>query len=108
MKKPRGDEYQRAQKLYAEFTGLAPHVVGTVAAPRAGKYGVLVGTVDFIGYTTRRKEGASAQTQKFIHKFRAADRPLFVVSADGAQLFMVGGRFRFTERGIVDASDRSG
>lgn len=104
----RGDEFRRAKRLYADFTGLPPEVVGAIRAPRPGKYGVLVGTVDFIGYTTQRREPGRPLTQKFIHKFKATDRPLFVVSPDGAQLFMLGGRFRFTERGIVDKSDRSG
>jgi hypothetical protein len=104
----RGDsEWKRAGKLYADFTGLKPQVVGSIKAPRPGRYGVLVGTVDFIGYTTQRVEGGRRKTMKFIHKFAPTDRPLFVVSADGGQLFMLGGRFRFTERGIVDHSDRS-
>jgi hypothetical protein len=104
----RGDEYRRAQKLYADFTGIDPQVVGSIRAPKAGRYGVLIGTVDFIGYTTQRVERGRRQVQKYIHKFKAADRPLLVVSPDGGQLFMLGGRFRFTERGIVDESDRSG
>jgi hypothetical protein len=104
----KGDDYRRAKKLYQDFTGLAPEVVGSIRAPRVGRYGVLVGTVDFIGYTTRRSERGKPEVQKYIHKFKAADRPLFVVSPDGTQLFLMGGRFRFTERGIVDASDRSG
>ena len=31
---------------------------------------------------------------------------MFIVSPDGKQLFLIGGNYTFTERGIVDASDK--
>lgn len=36
------------------------------------------------------------------HEFAPRSRPEFLVSGDGRQLLIVGGRFRFTARGIVD------
>jgi hypothetical protein len=58
--------------------------------------------VDGILYSTVR----DGVLEKYIHKFRKADRPLFVVSPDGKQLFLVDGNYTFTERGIVDMSDK--
>ena len=65
---------------------------------------LVVGTCDGVLYTTVR----DGRKEKYIHKFKADDAPLLVVSPDGRQLMLIGGRFRFTERGIVDRSDRSG
>ena len=36
------------------------------------------------------------------HAFAAGSRPLLCVSPDGRQLFLLGGNYKFTERGIVD------
>jgi len=57
-----------------------------------------IGQCDGVLYTTVR----DGKTEKYIHKFKARSRPLLVTSFDGKQLLMVGGSFRFTERGIVD------
>lgn len=42
------------------------------------------------------------------HDFTQGSRPLLCVSPDGRQLWLLGGRYRFTRRGIVDrdAMDR--
>jgi hypothetical protein len=42
------------------------------------------------------------------HDFTQGSRPLLCVSPDGRQLLLLGGRYRFTHRGIVDrdAKDR--
>jgi hypothetical protein len=63
--------------------------------------GVAIGEVDGILYSTIR----DGVLEKYIHKFRKADRPLFVVSPDGRVLYLLGGRYGFTEAGIVDDSD---
>lgn len=36
------------------------------------------------------------------HEFERSARPDFLVSPDGRQIFVLGGSFRFTKRGIVD------
>jgi hypothetical protein len=97
------DEFEQAARLYQRFTGHAAAPLADVPAPRVPRVGLAIGTCDGLLYTTVR-DGAK---EAYIHRFKAADRPLFVVSPDGLQLFLVGGRFRFTERGIVDFSDRS-
>jgi len=57
-----------------------------------------VGTVDGILYTTVR----DGNTEKYIHEFKKKSRPHLAVSHDGKQLFILGGGYAFTERGIVD------
>jgi len=63
---------------------------------------VAIGEVDGILYSTVR----DGKLEKYIHKFHKADRPLFVVSPEGKTLFLLGGNYTFTERGIVDRSDK--
>jgi hypothetical protein len=91
----------QARKLYEKFTGDEASAVGSVEVSDTPKVGVLIGQIDGVLYTTVR-EGV---TEKYIHKFKKSARPMFVVSPDGKQLFMVGGRYDFTERGIVDKED---
>jgi hypothetical protein len=72
-----------------------------VKIPPLPAVGVAIGEVDGILYSTIR----DGVLEKYIHKFRKADRPLFVVSPDGRVLYLLGGNYNFTERGIVDESD---
>ena len=58
---------------------------------------VLVGVL----YTTVR----DGKEEKYIHQFKAKDKPLLCVTPDGTQILLVGGAYDFTERGIVDRSD---
>ena len=92
-----------AAKLYAEFTGNDAAVLGMVNVPELPKSAACIGTCDGILYTTER----DGEIQKYIHKFRSKDKPLFCVAPDGKQLLLVGGAYTFTERGIVDNSDPS-
>jgi len=94
-------ELEQAADLYERFSGHEPEEIGRVKIPPTPRVGVAVGTVDGILYTTVR----DGQSEKYIHKFRQSDKPLFVVSPDGRQLFLIGGRYAFTEMGIVDMSD---
>lgn len=41
------------------------------------------------------------ERKPFIHKFKASDRPLLLVSSDGRQIYVLGGGYRFTERGFI-------
>ncbi|MBK9497442.1 MAG: hypothetical protein IPO08_23550 [Xanthomonadales bacterium] len=100
----RNKDVQRAARLYEKFSGHEAEAIGRLKVPPMPRVGVAVGEVDFIGYTTMR----DGVTEKYIHKFKSADKPLFVVSPDGRQLYMVDGRYSFTERGIVDKTDKSG
>ena len=95
-------EVQQAADLYERFSGHGAEEVGRIRLPATPRVGVAVGEVDGILYSTVR----DGVLEKYIHKFHKKDRPLFVVTPDGKQLMLVGGNYTFTERGIVDASDK--
>jgi len=67
---------------------------------------MLIGYVDGIKYTTVRVLRGKSRLLRYEHDFRDSARPLFATSHDGRHLYIVGGRFRFTARGIVDATRR--
>ena len=92
----------QAKDLYERFSGHDAEEIGRVKIPDLPKVGVAIGTVDGLLYSTVR-DGVA---EKYIHKFHKKDQPLFVVSPDGKSLFLVGGVYTFTERGIVDRSDK--
>ena len=93
----------KAASLYERFSGHDAEIVGKIKVNPMPRVGVAIGEIDGVLYSTVR----DGVREKYIHKFRAADRPLFVVSPDGKALYLVGGRYTFTERGIVDMSDPS-
>lgn len=96
------DLVDQAADLYERFSGHDPEEIGRVTVPKVPRVGVAIGEVDGILYSTIR----DGKFEKYIHKFHKRDRPMFVVSPDGKQLFLIGGNYTFTERGIVDASDK--
>lgn len=96
-------EVAKAANLYERFSGHEAEVCGRVKVRALPKVGVAIGSLDGVLYTTVR----DGRVEKYIHKFHASDKPLFVVSPDGKSLHLVGGRYDFTERGIVDKSDPS-
>lgn len=96
------DLVDQAADLYERFSGHDPEEIGRVSVPKIPRVAVAIGEVDGILYSTIR----DGKFEKYIHKFHKRDRPLFVVSPDGKQLFLIGGNYTFTERGIVDASDK--
>lgn len=95
-------QIEQAADLYERFSGHDPEEIGKVQIPDLPPVGVAIGEVDGILYTTVR-DGVK---EKYIHKFHAKDKPLFVVSPNGKSLFLIGGNYTFTERGIVDRSDK--
>lgn len=91
-------EFLKAAKLYENFTGHDGEVIARVKPPKLPKSVAVIGEIDGLMYTTVR-DGVH---EKYIHKFRKSARPLFCVSPDGKQIFLLGGSYEFTERGIVD------
>ena len=62
----------------------------------------VIGHVDEILYTTTH----NGKAVSYRHPFQAGSRPLMAVSGNGAQLLLLGGRYKFTARGIVDRDAR--
>ena len=57
-----------------------------------------IGRVSGIMYFAKR----DGRVQQYLHKFAPRARPLLATNTDGSRLELLGGAFRFTERGIVD------
>ncbi len=94
---PRNSDEARAARLYESFREDVPRRVKKFgfAPPRIV---VDIGYVEFIGYRTTH----GRKVTLYQHDFAPGSRPLLCVSPDGRQLMLLGGRYQFTERGIVD------
>lgn len=101
LMKHHSSDVRHTARLIEQFKGTDAEIVDTVDMPPLPKVAGRIGTVDFIGYTTERE----GRVEKYIHRFRASDRPELLTTPDGRQLLLFGGRFVFTARGIVDLSD---
>lgn len=89
---------ERAKKLFEKFTGHEARVIGTVDFPAPPEYLVRVGRIVGIAYEATR----DSETEKYFHEFRTKSAPILLASPDGKQLFIAGGKYEFTELGIVD------
>ena len=86
-----------AVKLYENFTGDKPTYIDTVKLP-VDDVAMAIGYCDGVLYTTVRE----GQTEEYVHRFKKGARPVLGVSSDGKQLYLLGGDYRFTDRGIED------
>lgn len=91
-------DIRRAARRYTAFTKQRAVKTGTVHVPPLPHAVVAIGYVDAVSYETLRE----GKLQRFRHAFAKHARPLLCASPDGRRLLMLGGAFRFTERGIVD------
>lgn len=92
-------EYARVADIFRRFTGHNAKPAKEVNA-RYPRVAAAFGLCDAIEYTTRR----DGRVERYRHRFAKADRPLLCVGPNG-KIFLLEGRYRFTELGIVDASD---
>jgi len=88
-KHSRDARVKAAADLYERFTGHEADEAVTIDKPDFPDVVLVVGDIDFVGYTTVR----DGVTERYIHKFKKDCRPLFAVSHDGKQLFMLGGSY---------------
>lgn len=96
---PRTDDVAAAARRFSRFTGHRADKVKMIPYPSNPGAGLAVGPVLAIAYTATR----DGRTQNYMHKFSPHARPQLISSHDGRQLILAGGRYKFTERGIVDA-----
>jgi len=94
---PTASEVSEAVRRYEDFSGHRASQ-GEKVNLRVPRAGLVVGELDGVLYTTVR----DGQTERYVHKFRKASRPLLVAGSDGRSLHVLGDDFEFTERGIVD------
>lgn len=90
-------------KLYEDFRERRPRRARKISrkliTPSGGAL-MIMGYCDGITYRTSH----GSKTVRYKHSFAAGSRAL--LCTDGKRLFLVGGRFHVTERGIVDLSPR--
>jgi hypothetical protein len=91
-------EAQRAASRFERFTGHDAEEIGRVEIPALPKVAAVIGTCTAVCYETVR----DGRIENYIHEFSQAAAPMLAVSPDGKQLLLVGGKYTFTERGIVD------
>lgn len=102
MKGSKRKQLQQACDLFVGFREKQPTKVKVVQVSIPAAL-MVVGHVDGIDYTTTHGRKSVA----YRHEFAPGSRPLLCASPDGKQMFLLGGRFQFGERGIVDL-DRHG
>ncbi len=96
-------ELRKGAKLFTDFTGHAPTKLRRMKVKRSSNKLVAIGPVTAIMYLARD----GRKLVHYIHRFRAGVRPSLSVSPDGQHIELLGGAFRFTDRGIVDSKRRS-
>jgi hypothetical protein len=93
---------ERAGRLYRAFREDSPREVKrlTVTIPKAV---AVMGYCEFVGYLTTHR----GKVALYIHEFAPGSRPLLCAGTGRGQLYLLGGRFKVTGRGITD-QDASG
>lgn len=88
------NEKNKALTLFKKFHGIDADNTDIV---NLNNYDVVVniGECTHIAYE-------SLDGKNYIHKFKKKSRPILAVSSDGKQLFLLKGKYKFTDRGIVD------
>jgi hypothetical protein len=87
-----------AARRYTRFTGHRAARVEMLPFPSKPAAGLAVGPVLMLGYSATR----DGKRENYLHKFAPHARPMLVAPDDGKTLHLLGGRYSFTERGIVD------
>lgn len=96
-------ELNSTAELYESFREGKPHNRLQVVRVPMPSVVAGIGHIDALDYTTSH----GGKLALYRHEFARGSRPLFCVSPDGKQLLLIGGRYRFDDRGIVD-KDSSG
>lgn len=94
----RHDLIRDAARLFRDFTGEEGELVGELKNVQWPTVVAAFGTLDGVLYTTVR----DGKTERYVHEFREKSKPLLCASPDGRMLVIVLGKYRFTDRGIVD------
>ena len=87
-----------AARRLSEFVGKEIGEFVEIEAPTEYDVGYVLGEIPELHYIAER----DGETFHFHHTFKTDSRPLLIVSHDGKQLMIAGGRYQVTDRGIVD------
>lgn len=88
----------QAEKKFRDFHGDVPSSVNRVVVRDAPNILYTLGEIESITYNADR----DGDHDRFVHNFRKRSRPLLTVTKDGKKLYLIGGSYSVTDRGIVD------
>lgn len=91
-------KFRRSAQAFEDFTGHRASKVTRAQLPNADVNGWRMGPVVGIAYEAVR----DGQRKQYFHEFAKPARPNLVAREDGKQLFITGGKYTVTERGIED------
>lgn len=88
----------RAIQAFEDFKGERPAKLRRARLPDQDVTGWQMGPMVGAAYEARR----DGKVQRYFHEFKKSARPNLVASADGRQLYIEGGKYEVTDRGIED------
>ena len=88
----------QGKRLYSGFMQRPPSRSQKITLPPPPKVALAIGKVSRLYYVSNR----GGRATEYRHDFATGSRPLLAVSHDGKTLMLLGGAYRFTDRGIVD------
>jgi len=91
-------DVRAAQRLGQAFSGHRQNRMLRVRQPGGSKARLAIGPVTGIMYLAKR----DGKVEQYLHRFGKGSRPLLAATPDGTRLELLGGAFRFTEKGIED------
>lgn len=89
---------KRAGQAFEDFTGRKPTKVRRYNLPDHNVAGWQMGPMVGVAYEATR----DGKTQQYFHEFKKAARPNLIAQDDGKQLYIEGGKYKVTDRGIED------
>ena len=91
------EDTRAAARLYRRFREAPARRAKriTIDLPKAV---AVMGQLEFVGYVTTHQ----GKTHLYIHEFAPGSRPLLCAGPRKNQAFLIGGRYKVTDRGIVD------
>lgn len=96
--KPAPENLRQARKAYIDFHGEPVRQVRRATMPAIPKEVWQLGRIVGIAYEAVR----DGKRDRYMHKFKSGSAPVLAVSPDGTQLWLVGGHYQVTDRGIED------
>lgn len=94
-------DLRKAARLYEDFREDKPRRAKAVRVSLP-KVAIVMGHVRAIEYDTTHR----GKTHLYKHTFAPGSRPMLVAGTRNGQLYLIGGRYHVTGRGIVDKDSR--
>jgi hypothetical protein len=96
----RAPDTRRAARAFEDFTGRKAVKVRTEKIDDGPVVGWEMGPLVGVAYEAVR----DGKRDRYFHEFAKDARPRLVAREDGRQLYIAGGKYKVTERGVVDVS----